>query len=574
MRLKETPMNRVISRRTARLAVLLLVLGVGGAGFAQERDPAPPSQEASVPGVPVAFDGRVLFTVSEPLGPFTAAERARAAEERIARLANDPFYLPELFHVGVEDDSATAYYQDSPIGVVSAEDAAAHGITTEEGATALIQTVRTAVEEYRERNRPAAFLRAAVVTIVATAALVGALVVLGRLRRRLALRLEAFCAVDSPPRPFVGSAVAREAVWAIGRRALHLAHWLAVAAVVVVYLQVEIAVVPMTRGYVITLASYALVPLATLWRGLLARIGDLFFILVAVVITSYLVKALKWLHLRVADGSIRLPALSPEWSLPLYKVLRLTVIALCAVVIYPYIPGSDTEVFKGLGLFVGAIFTLGSSAASSNFLSGLVLMSMRAYRVGDRVKIAGHTGDVVEMTLVMTRLKTVKNEEVTIPNARVLGAEIVNQSAHARAEGLIVHTSVTIGYDAPWRQVHALLVEAARRTPGILPEPAPFVVQTSLDDFYVTYELNAATRDANAQQRVYSGLHQSIQDVFNEAGVEIMSPHFAALRDGNAVTLPASHLPPEYQPPPFRVARPGTAPSGKTNQGDSEALDL
>lgn len=177
-------MNLVSHHRTARLAALLLVLGVGGAGFAQERDPAPASQEPPVPGVAVAFDGRVLFTVSEPLGPFTAADRARAAEERIARLANDPFYLPELFRVGVEEDSATAYYQDSPIGVVSAKDAATHGLTAEEGATALIQTVRTAVERYRERNRPAAFLRAAVVTVVATAALVGVLVVLGRLRRR------------------------------------------------------------------------------------------------------------------------------------------------------------------------------------------------------------------------------------------------------------------------------------------------------------------------------------------------------------------------------------------------------
>jgi small-conductance mechanosensitive channel len=203
----------------------------------------------------------------------------------------------------------------------------------------------------------------------------------------------------------------------------------------------------------------------------------------------------------------------------------------------------------------------------SNVLAGLVLTYMRPFHAGDRVKIADTTGDVLEKTLLVTRLHTIKNVEVVIPNSAILNSQILNYSALARTRGLIMNTSVTIGYDAPWRTVHELLIHAALGTQGILAKPAPFVLQTALNDSYVCYEINAYTDQANEIQNIYSNLHAAIQDSFNEGGIEIMSPTFYALRDGNTVTTPASHRPEDYEAPAFRVSELGGQGATKAANG-------
>jgi small-conductance mechanosensitive channel len=164
-------------------------------------------------------------------------------------------------------------------------------------------------------------------------------------------------------------------------------------------------------------------------------------------------------------------------------------------------------------------------------------------------------GDVVEKSLLITRIRTVKNVDITIPNSLVLNSHIINFSTLAKTDGLILNLEVTIGYDAPWRQVHDLLVNAALKTENILASPSPFVYQTSLDDSYVRYELNAYTRNSNAMVAIYSELRQSIQDSFNAAGVEIMSPIYSAIRDGNTIAIPESDRPSDYQAPSFRVSQ-------------------
>ncbi|MDH5626397.1 MAG: mechanosensitive ion channel family protein, partial [Nitrospira sp.] len=247
---------------------------------------------------------------------------------------------------------------------------------------------------------------------------------------------------------------------------------------------------------------------------------------------------------------------------------RFLVIVFAAIACFPYIPGSQSEGFRGISVFLGLLISLGSAAAIGNIIAGVVLTYMRPFQVGDRVKIADTTGDVMEKTLLVTRVRTIKNVDVTIPNAMVLGSHLINFSSSAKNLGLILHTSVTIGYDAPWKTVHELLVSAARATTHILQKPEPFVLQTSLNDFYVTYEINAYTDQANLMAAIYADLHQNIQDKFNEAGVEIMSPHYTQLRDGNKTAIPDQYLPKTYRPSGLRIS-----PLGKwTNQpGDDSA---
>jgi small-conductance mechanosensitive channel len=197
--------------------------------------------------------------------------------------------------------------------------------------------------------------------------------------------------------------------------------------------------------------------------------------------------------------------------------------------------------------------SFGSSSTVGNLIAGIVLTYMRPYHLGDRVKLGDTEGDIAEHRFLYTKVITIKNEEVIVPSLQVLSNAIVNYSARATATGLILHTSVTIGYDAPWRKVHELLIGAAERTPGIMKEPRPFVLQTSLDDFFVSYQLNAYTEQANRKAEIYSELHQNIQDSFNEGGIEILSPHYFQLRDGNTSTIAAEHLSKDYEPRRFLV---------------------
>ena len=233
--------------------------------------------------------------------------------------------------------------------------------------------------------------------------------------------------------------------------------------------------------------------------------------------------------------------------------MRFLLIAFGLVVAFPYLPASDSPAFTGVSVFMGVLVSLASSSALSNMIAGIVLTYTGAFRLGDRVRIGDAFGDIVETSLLATRIRTIKNEEVTIPNSIALGSAVTNYTREARTLGLILHTSVTIGYDAPWRRVHELLVGAALATPGVLHEPRPFVWQTSLNDFYVTYEINAYTRSAREMIDIYAALHSNIQDSFYAAGVEIMSPHVTAIRDGNAVAIPEALRPRDYEAPSFRV---------------------
>jgi small-conductance mechanosensitive channel len=208
------------------------------------------------------------------------------------------------------------------------------------------------------------------------------------------------------------------------------------------------------------------------------------------------------------------------------------------IMIFPFLPGSDTAIFQGVSVFVGLLISIGSSSAIANAVAGLVITYMRPFKIGDRIKIDDITGDVMEKSALVTRIRTIKNEDITIPNAKILTSHTINYSAPARETGLIIHTTVTIGYDAPWRTVHSLLIEAAASTPDVLKTPPPFVLQTSLDDFYISYQVNVFVGDASRMMKIKSDLHQNIQDSFNRGGVEIMSPHYRSERDGNEVTIP------------------------------------
>jgi small-conductance mechanosensitive channel len=320
-----------------------------------------------------------------------------------------------------------------------------------------------------------------------------------------------------------------------------------------VFIPIFFSYFPRTRKFVLEYLDYFVAPFKTIFNGIIAFVPNLIFITITFYIVRYCLKLLRMVFLEIQTGRISFAGFHKDWAQPTFKLSRFLIIVIAVVMVSPYLPGFGSPAFQGLSVFFGILLSLGSTAAIANIVAGAALTSMRPFTVGDRVKIADTMGDVMEKTLLVTRIRTIKNVEVTIPNSMVLGSHMINFSTEAKGGRLILFTSVTIGYDVPWRQVQGLLIEAARVTNGIAIEPAPFVLQTSLNDFSVTYELNVYTADAQHILRIQSELHANIQDKFNEAGVEIMSPTFSALRDGNQATIPEEYLPKTYEAKSFRI---------------------
>ncbi|TLM99170.1 mechanosensitive ion channel family protein, partial [bacterium] len=293
-----------------------------------------------------------------------------------------------------------------------------------------------------------------------------------------------------------------------------------------IYLHSVLGLYPWTRPFAARLLTLILDPLQAMGLGLLKSLPGLIFVAVMVIVTRYVLKVTRLFFDSVESGTVTLARFDREWAMPSYRITRLLIIAFAVVVAYPYIPGSSSEAFKGISIFLGVVFSLGSTSVIANMMAGYTMIYRRAFKVGDRISIDTVTGDVTERRLMVTHLRTVKNEEIVVPNSTIINSNIVNYSTLAASRGLILHTTVGIGYETPWRQVEAMLLLAAERTPGLLREPAPFVLQKSLGDFAVNYELNAYCDDPHAMARLYTAMHRNILDVFNEHGVQIMTPAY------------------------------------------------
>ncbi len=299
---------------------------------------------------------------------------------------------------------------------------------------------------------------------------------------------------------------------------------------------------PQTEGLAYRLLGYIWNPIRGIFVSIVDYIPKLFTIIVIWYAVKYLVRLVLYLAREVEVGRLKINGFYSDWAMPTFHIIRFLLYAFMIAMIYPYLPGASSGVFQGISVFVGLIVSLGSSTVIGNIIAGLVITYMRPFKMGDRIKLNDTIGNIIEKTPLVTRIRTPKNEVVTVPNSFIMSSHTVNYSTSAREYGLIIHTEVSIGYDVPWRRVNPLLIEAALNTPGVVDDPRPFVLETSLSDWYPVYQINAYIKDANRMSQIYSDLYQNIQDKFNEAGIEIMSPHYMAVRDGNETTIPKDDL--------------------------------
>lgn len=534
------------------LMVLLLTWSIPHA------EPTAPSTTQSPPpqptGVPVVFFRETLFTVYDKVGSFGPQERALAIAERLSRLAKDPQTRPDTIAVIEEELTSEIVSGEVIIVAVTDGDARPSGRSRQEVAQEYALTIRHALTTFIEQTSVRTLLINGAFALLDTVILIAFLVVFHTLFPKLYEKLRSWRGAYIPP-----IKIQRVEVLSadqIATALIALAKGLRVVAtlfLLYLYVTTVLGIFPWTRGISAQLFGAVLTTLMAIGQAFATYVPNVVSIIVIVFVTRYIIKLIAMVFTGIERGAIALSGFHREWAQPTYKIVRFLVIVFAAIAIFPYIPGSQSEGFRSISVFLGILLSLGSAGAISNIIAGVVLIYMHPFRDGDRVKIADTIGDVIERTLLATRVRTVKNVDISIPNSLVLGNHIINFSSVAKEQGLILHSSVTIGYGVPWRTVHALLIAAARATPHMLEKPEPFVLQTSLDDFYVTYEINAYTGQPNKMAAIYAELHQNIQDAFNEAGVEIMSPHFAQIRDGNKTTIPDQYLPKSYRAPAIRV---------------------
>ncbi|HUV70993.1 MAG TPA: mechanosensitive ion channel family protein [Terracidiphilus sp.] len=532
------------------ILVLSLLLTTGWSLGAQ---PATPAKPPAVPLAPVTVNGKALFSVEGVLS-FSAQARADAITVRIRDLAKNVAYKSGSISVADSADTSDIVAGDLALMSVTDQDAKQAGESRQALAQDYAHRIDAELTAMRHAYSLKSLILGGVYALLATIVLITILRLLGIVFRKIYVKLNSWRGNLIPSlriQKFELLPADRIADFAIG-----VAKLVRLGVILVLcyfYASLVLGFFPWTRGYAQVLLGYVVSPLKLTGQAVITYLPNIFFIAVIALVSFYFTRFVRIIFDEIAKETIAFPNFYPEWAEPTYKIVRVLIIALTLVVIFPYLPGSKSPAFQGVTIFLGVLVSLGSTSAVANIVAGIILTYMRAFKIGDRVKIADTVGDVIEKTLLVTRIRTIKNVEITISNSMVLNSHIVNFSASPQDQRLILHTTVTIGYDAPWRTVHQLLINAALACDGILKDPKPFVFQTVLDDFYVHYEINAYTDQPNAMANIYSDLHVLIQDTFNEGGVEIMSSHYANVRDGNRSTIPDKYLPQGYVTPTFQL---------------------
>jgi small-conductance mechanosensitive channel len=315
--------------------------------------------------------------------------------------------------------------------------------------------------------------------------------------------------------------------------------WLLGLIVVYSWLTLSLRRFPYTEPWGRQLGSYVVQLLQNLVGSAVRAVPGLFAVFVIVVVTRWVVRLARAFFVQVASGGIRIPWMDPDIARATQRVFSAVAWIFAAVVAYPYIPGSSTDAFKGISVFFGLVISLGSTGIINQIMSGLFVVYSKALRTGEWVRVNDTEGEVLDVGLLAAKVRTIEGQEVTIPNSILVGTSTTNYTRLGHADGMIVSSTITIGYNAPWRQVHGLLTLAADRTSNIRKQPEPYVLQRQLSDFYVEYTLIARLESEHLRIETLSELHSQIQDAFNEVGVQIMSPHFMMQPEGSVVVPPS-----------------------------------
>jgi len=508
-----------------------------------------PIETEVIPTATVTIDGEALFPV-RGVSAYPAEARAAAIAGRIKAAAADASISKTDLRVADAGDRSNILAKDRLIMSVFDADARVENADRHLLAEVYLTRITDAMLTYRHNREPHTLFVSTGYAGAATAIFLAALLGLRWLFRWLgSLLVQRYLTRLRDLKIHSFKILRAEQVTSGVTTVMRSARILIVLVLLYAYLNFVLGLYPWTRPLAQRLFAMVFEPLGTMAAGLLAIFPDLIFLAILSGVVWYILRMVGLFLKGIERKTVTVANFDPEWAVPTYRIVRFLIIAFALVVAYPYIPGSHSEAFKGISIFLGVMFSLGSSSMVANVIAGYALIYRRVFKVGDRIRIDDHTGDVMSVTAQVTHLRSLKNEEITIPNSIILNSHVINYSSLAREQGLILHTTVGIGYETPWRQVEAMLLEAAGRTSGILKDPSPFILQKLLGDFCVTYELNAHTDDPKRMNPLYTALHRNILDVFNEHGVQIMTPAYEGDPDQPKVVPRDRWYTPPAQPP-------------------------
>ena len=494
-------------------------------------------------GVPVIAEGDTLFYLFTKRGGYAPQQRAQMTGAAIEEIGKRFNLRPDSVSIDHSDIVSDLMYGNKVLLSLTDQDALWEGVSRDSLAKERRQNVITKLHEMKAENT---------VWRMAKRILYFLLVIVGQyllfrltnwLFRKLKVRILRLKDTKIKPVSIQGYELldaqkqANLLVFLAG-----IGRYILMGIQLVITVPLIFIIFPQTEGLAYRLLGYIWNPIRNIFVDIIDYIPNLFTIVVIWYAVKYLVRMVLYLAREIEAGRLKFNGFYPDWAMPTFHIVRFLLYAFMIAMIYPYLPGSKSGVFQGISVFVGLIVSLGSSTVIGNIIAGLVITYMRPFKMGDRIKLNDTTGDIIEKTPLVTRIRTPKNEVVTVPNSFIMSSHTVNYSTSAREYGLIIHSEVSIGYDVPWRQVNQILIDAALNTPGVVDDPRPFVLETSLSDWYPVYQINAYIKEAHKMAQIYSDLHQTIQDKFNEAGIEIMSPHYMAVRDGNETTIPKDDL--------------------------------
>ena len=494
-------------------------------------------------GIPVVAEGDTLFYLFTKRGGYTPQQRAQMTGAAIEEIGKRFNLRPDSVSIDHSDIVSDLMYGNKVLLSLTDQDALWEGVSRDSLAKGRRQNVITKLHEMKAEHS---------IWRMAKRILYFLLVIVGQyllfrltnwLFRKLKVRILRLKDTKIKPVSIQGYELldaqkqANLLVFLAG-----IGRYILMGIQLVITVPLIFIIFPQTEGLAYRLLGYIWNPIRNIFVDIIDYIPNLFTIVVIWYAVKYLVRMVLYLAREIEAGRLKFNGFYPDWAMPTFHIVRFLLYAFMIAMIYPYLPGSQSGVFQGISVFVGLIVSLGSSTVIGNIIAGLVITYMRPFKMGDRIKLNDTTGDIIEKTPLVTRIRTPKNEVVTVPNSFIMSSHTVNYSTSAREYGLIIHSEVSIGYDVPWRQVNQILIDAALNTPGVVDDPRPFVLETSLSDWYPVYQINAYIKEAHKMSQIYSDLHQTIQDKFNEAGIEIMSPHYMAVRDGNATTMPKDDL--------------------------------
>lgn len=483
-------------------------------------------------GIPVAVEGDTLFYIHTARGGYSAERRAEMVGEALTSISKRNFSGENSLHLLDGGDFVDIIYGDQVITTVTGRDAEIAGTTPVALAKSYVPVLRRKIDNLREERNIFEFLKRGALFIAVITLLYLLFRLTNRLFRRLRRKVIRFRQQRLKPvviRDY--ELLDTHRLGLIMLMGCNILRYLVLLVELICTVPILFAIFPQTENLALRIIRYIVEPVRMIVTSVIEYIPNLFIIVVIWTCVRYIVKGLHYISDEIRGEKLKITGFYPDWAEPTFNIIRFLLYAFMIAMIYPYLLGSKSGVFQGISVFVGLIISLGSSTVIGNVISGFVITYMRPFHIGDHIKLNDTIGNVIEKTPFVTRLRTRKNELVTIPNSFIMSSHTINYSASARRYGLIIHQTITVGYDVPWRKVHSLLIDAALKTRDVLEHPAPFVLETEFSDNYSCYQINAYIHNADEIDIITSDLLEHVQDEFGEAGIDLVAPTYFAERN-------------------------------------------